>query len=294
MARPGKPGWLKRIVVAASVVALVAGVSPAGEAQTTFSRILREKLITFGFANEPPFTIATMGGVTGTDPEILKAIMRTHGVEKYNGVLAEFTGMIPGLLAKRFDVIAAGMYVRPARCKQVAFSNPNLTIREGLLVKKGNPLNLHSLKDIAANPKARVAAHQGSVEYEYLAIAGVKQSQILGFPDIASSVEALRTGRVDAVSNSVPLLVGQEILKDRNLELADPFENPVYKDGTPILSYVSVAFRKTDRDFLDAYNRGLNKLRDSGKLAEIIAPFGFKKADIPPANLTAAKICAGP
>jgi polar amino acid transport system substrate-binding protein len=159
-------------IVAVAAMALV-GALPA-QAETTFERVKREKLITFGFANEPPYTIAALENVTGQDPEVLKAIMKGFGVEHFNGVLAEFSGMIPGLVAKRFDVISAGMVIRPARCKQVAFGNPSVVVQQGLAVKKGNPLKIHSLKDIAANPKARIGILQGSVQYEYLDIAGVK------------------------------------------------------------------------------------------------------------------------
>ena len=281
------------MAVATMAAVLLVG-TPQAHAETTFERIKREKLITFGFANEPPYTIAALEKVTGQDPETLKAIMGQFGIEHYNGVLAEFAGMIPGLVAKRFDVIAAGMSIRPARCKQVAFSNPNLVVQQGLAVKKGNPLNLHSLKDIAANSEARVGVLQGGVQYEYLELAGVKQNQIFGFPDNTSMFQAFRTDRVDAVTLDVPLLGGQlAALKDPNLVRADPFEPPVGKDGKPIGGYVGVGFRKEDNDLREAYNRELKKLLESGRLAEIIAPFGFTKADLPDPNVTAEQICSG-
>ena len=277
-------------VIAVAVMALV-GALPA-QAETTFERVKREKLVTFGFANEPPYTIAALESVTGQDPEVFKAIMREFGVEHFNGVLAEFSGMIPGLVAKRFDVIAAGMIIRPARCKQVAFGNPSVVVQQGLAVKKGNPLKLHSLKDIAANPKARIGILLGGVQYEYLDIAGVEKAQISGFSDISSAFQALRIDRVDGVTQDMPLVIGQlTAIKDPNLELAKPFENPRFKDGKPISGYIGVGFRKEDDDFREAYNRELKKLYDSGKLAEIVAPFGF--TNLPSPDMTAEKICAG-
>ena len=57
-------------VIAVAVMALV-GALPA-QAETTFERVKREKLVTFGFANEPPYTIAALESVTGQDPEVLQ------------------------------------------------------------------------------------------------------------------------------------------------------------------------------------------------------------------------------
>jgi polar amino acid transport system substrate-binding protein len=39
-------------------------------------------------------------------------------------VLTEWGSLIPGLNAGRFDIITAGMYITPKRCKNVAFTDP--------------------------------------------------------------------------------------------------------------------------------------------------------------------------
>lgn len=285
---------LLMLAVFASACATSDGESQTGETQTTFQRILDEKVMTFGFANEPPYTIAEMGNVTGTDPEILKAIMQARGVETFNGVLVEFPGLIPGLLAERFDAIAAGLFVRPARCEQVAFANPYLLVREGLVVRQGNPLNIHSISDIAANPDIRIAVVFGGVQHEYLEIGGVDPDQIARFQSVPDTLAALATDRVDAVMFSVPILASHMAARnDTDLEYADPFESPVDADGNPIVSYVAVAFREEDSDLRDAYNQGLAELRASGELTTIVESFGFTSADIPPADLTIEEICAG-
>lgn len=287
--------WLVGIVVV-SIMATLAGAPSAGQAETTFQRILRQKAITFGFSNEPPYSIAAVGGkITGVIPDIIKAVMSQYGVNTDVGVLAEFSSMIPGLLAKRFDMIGAGMAIRSARCKQIDFSNPAFIVRTGLAVKKGNPLNLHSLKDIAANPKARVATLQGAVENQFLETAGVKPNQIFGFPDDTAAMEALRTDRVDAFTLGAdllgPLLIAT---KDPNLERVERFEAPLDKAGKPIIDYQAVGFRKEDRDLRDAFNKGLKKLRENGQLATIMASYGYTKDDLAPANITAEEICASP
>ncbi|MCH5710081.1 transporter substrate-binding domain-containing protein, partial [Salmonella enterica] len=83
------------------------------------------------------------------------------------GVLTEFGSLIPGLQAKRFDIIAAGMYVTPERCGQVAFSNPTYGVGQAFLVKQGNPKNLHSYEDVVKNPDAKLGVVVGAIEAEY-------------------------------------------------------------------------------------------------------------------------------
>src|SRR5262245_40511625 len=127
MGKARKRSWLVGIAVV-SITAAFAGTS-AGQAETTFQRILRQKIITFGFSNEPPYSMAAVGGkVTGTIRDIITAVMNRYGATT-EGVLAEFSSMIPGLLARRFDMIGAGMAILPARCKQIDFSNPAYLVR---------------------------------------------------------------------------------------------------------------------------------------------------------------------
>ncbi len=83
------------------------------------------------------------------------------GTNEVEGVLTEFGSLIPGLAAKRFDIIAAGMYVTPERCKQVALSGPDLWGWERPFLvkcKRANPKNLHTamVKMWQRNPDAKL------------------------------------------------------------------------------------------------------------------------------------------
>lgn len=293
-ARRAPPLLVAVLAFSQILVGCSAGATGSASGQSTWQRIQAEKTITFGFANEPPYTIAVTDGVTGQDPETLKAIMKTYGVDTTIGVLVEFGGLIPGLLAKRFDVIGAGMSIRPARCEQIAFSNPILVVQQGLAVKAGNPLNLHSYEDIVANPKVKVAVEQGAVENEHLLTNHVPASQILAFPDNTSMFAALQQNRVDAVATEVPLMEGMlTALKDATIERVDPFEVPLDKDGKQIIGYVAEGFRLEDTDLRDAYNKTLAEMLANGQLLTIIGQYGFTKADLPPAGLTADQVCKG-
>ena len=55
------------------------------------------------------------------------------------------------------------MYITPERAEEVDFTDPEYQIGGALAVKAGNPLDLHSYEDIAANPDVKVATMAGSV-----------------------------------------------------------------------------------------------------------------------------------
>lgn len=259
-----------------------AGESQAPQAESTLEKAKQQGFITVGFANEVPYAYATPDGkLTGEAVEVARVVLKNMGIKDMNGVLTEFGSLIPGLKAQRFDIITAGMYITPKRAKEVAFANPEYSIGQALAVSAGNPLKLHSYKDIAANPKARVAVMSGGIEVEYLEKSGVKKEQILLVPDQPSAISALQTGRADAITMTGPSL--QSVLdsaKDAKLERVKDFIQPEI-DGKSVRGYGAAAFRKEDQEFVDAYNQELKKLQQSGELLKILAPFGFTEQELP-------------
>jgi polar amino acid transport system substrate-binding protein len=47
--------------------------------------------------------------------ELLKAVLAPYGIIHVNAQIADFNALVPSLLAKRIDVIGAGMFIRPSR-----------------------------------------------------------------------------------------------------------------------------------------------------------------------------------
>src|SRR5205823_787845 len=98
---------------------------------------------------EPPYAYASMGGeVGGIGPEVSKAVLEKMGIKEITWIVTPFSTLIPGLMADRWDMVAAVQTIKPSRCAQVAFSNPTESAGEALLVLQGNPKNLHSYDDI--------------------------------------------------------------------------------------------------------------------------------------------------
>ena len=68
-------------------------------------------------------------------------------------MLTEFGSLIPGLKAGRFDIIAAGMFVNPTRCEEIAFSEPSYGIGQAMLVPAGNPKGIKDYASIRRQPR---------------------------------------------------------------------------------------------------------------------------------------------
>ncbi|MFC0215402.1 ectoine/hydroxyectoine ABC transporter substrate-binding protein EhuB [Paenibacillus chartarius] len=256
------------------------GTSAASE--STLEKAKQQGYITVGFANEKPYAYATPDGkLTGEAVEVARAILTKMGIKEMNGVLTEFGALIPGLKAKRFDIITAGMFITPERSKEVLFANPEYSIGEAIAVMKGNPKGIHSYKDIAANKDVKVAVMVGAIEEEYLTKSGVPKEQIVTVPDQPSAIAALQAGRVQVVTMTGPSLQAMlDSAKDSKLERVKDFEQPSI-DGKSVKGYGAAAFRKGDEEFVKAYNAELEKLKASGELLKIIQQFGFTEAELP-------------
>lgn len=255
----------------------------AGE-KTTLETVQDQEYVTVGFANEQPYAYMNAAGeLTGVSVDIAQAIMANLGVNEMEGLLTEFSTLIPGLQAERFDMVTAGMFITPSRAdaEGIQFANPEFTVGEGLAVQEGNPLDLHSYEDIANNEEAVVAVPSGTIEYGYLIQSGVSVSQIVTVPDLASALSAVQSGRADAFTATGPALRATiEAANDASIIMVQDFEQPII-DGESTQDYGATVFRETDRDFIDAWNNELRKLEESGELLEIYQQHGFGEENLP-------------
>jgi polar amino acid transport system substrate-binding protein len=160
----------------------------------------RDSGLTAGIANEQPYGyIGTDGQVTGANIEILKAVLAPLGISKIETPITDFGSLVPGLVAKRFDLIGAGLFITPQRCKVIGYSNPVTRSGGAFIVKAGNPLNLHSLKDVAHNDKARLATQPGSNQVQEAKDSGIANANVVLFDKDTEALAALEAGRVDVV-----------------------------------------------------------------------------------------------
>lgn len=255
-------------------------------------RIRHRGSVRIGYANEAPYGYlqTATGEITGEAPEIARVILKRLGVERIEPVVTEFGALIPGLKAGRFDLIAAGMYITPARCKEISFSDPTYKIGEAFIVRRGNPLDLHSFENVAANPRARLGVVGGAVEDGYAQTVGVPDDRIVRFPDNVSAVTGVASGRVDAFAATV--LTVRDLLRKAGtevLEQARPFYDPVI-DGDTVQGFGAFGFRKHDQEFLHNFNEHLNQFIGSKEHLQLVERFGIDASALP-GDITAETIC---
>lgn len=280
---------LTGLMTATAVVMTVMGVSitaaPA-HAADTLTMLKDQKFARIAIANEPPYTeVKTDGTVTGAAPEVARAVLKKLGVEDVVASISEYGAMIPGLQARRWDMVSAGLFIKAERCAAVSFSEPDLCDAEAFMLKNDATMKLESFEDVA-KLGAKVGVPGGGTEEKLALAAGVARDHVIVVPDGQSGTKMLKDGRIDAYA--LPVASINDLLKkaeDATLTMYAPIKNtPIYCAG--------VAFRKQDTALRDAYDKELKAMKESGEFAKIIEPFGFS-AEAAMAT-SREKLCGGP
>jgi polar amino acid transport system substrate-binding protein len=116
-------------------------------------------------------------------------------------VRVEFAAMIPGLAARRWDMINTGMFFTEERQRLmwlVRYEQQAISVS----VPRGNPRNIRRIEDLAG---LRVGVEQGGFEFRRttdmsndLQARGLRPLSIRAFDNFAVSFQALRAGQLDA------------------------------------------------------------------------------------------------
>jgi len=260
----------------------------------TLDKALEDGVITIAYAQEPPYSYMEDDELKGAAVEIAREVFKGIGIEKMEPKLTKWEQLIPGLKTGEFDAIVAGMAVKPDRCEQVDFGELEIKYGEGIVVQKGNPQDIHSYQDIADNSDVKVAVMSGATEYDFLLDAGVSEDQIQLAPSIAATLDLVKTGRADVTTaTEMTVKKAMESVGGDDLEYVQDFVQPDV-DGVP--SYGAVAFNADADALREAYNAELQKLKDSGKIKEILSsdalPF-WGEANLVDEGVTTEQLCQG-
>ena len=260
---------MKHVIAAVALGVGLVGVTGMPASAADLDELKEQGFARIAIANEPPWTMVTTGGeVSGAAPDLARAVLNKMGVEDVVASVSEYGAMIPGVQARRFDMVAAGLFIKPERCEAVLFSQPDLCDAESFMIKAGNPLNLKSFADVASSG-AKIGVVGGGTEEKLAIEAGVDRANIFVVPDPQSGAKLLQDGRIDVYA--LPVLSISDLLKkaeDPSLAMFAPVEN------TPIFC-AGVAFRKQDGALRDAYDVALAEMKASGEFAAIIEPYGY-------------------
>lgn len=277
-------------LIGLSALAFSATVTNA--AALTVEEVKEQGYIRAATANEVPYSYMQPDGTSaGIGPDVANQVLKSMGIEEVNWTVTPFGTLIPGLKARRYDFVAAEQNISPERCKQVAFTEPNSSYGEGLLVKKGNPKGLTTYADIAKDPSLTVAVVSGANNVDFLRAVGVKDDQIVFIQANADAIPTVQS-RVDAYAATE--LTVSELAKDQDqVEQVSPFTDPVVNDQ-PVRNYGGFAFRPEDKELRDAFNAALVEFRQTDEYKAILANYGLSEQSIAAAaDKRVADLCAG-
>ena len=260
-------------------------VTPAGgdaSAVDTLERGAEQGYLRVGIANEPPYTeVNADGSVHGAEPDVLRAVLQTMGIKEIQGIITPYDAMIPGLNADRWDVVAAGLFMKQSRCAAVAYSEPVIVSTESFGTLPGNPKDITTIADILANPDLKIAVLSGGFEEGILKTAEVPSGQQVLVKDARSGMEAVTANRADAFL--LPTLSLKSLIEqDPSIEVTAPIEDAP-RTGS------GAAFRKGDTTLLAAYTKALAAFKETPEFAEILTKWGFDPTVVE--GVTAEELC---
>jgi polar amino acid transport system substrate-binding protein len=219
-----------------------------------------------------PFTFRDAGKIVGYDVELADLFCKSLGV-KPNFIDTAWSGVIPSLYAKKFDVIMSSMSYTKERLERVAFSIPYAEASQAMLVRAGDAGAIKAAGDLNGRVLAVKLGSPGQVLQEKM-LATLKASGGSGFKELRvfddhpSAYVALAQNRVDAVLNTIPTLA--MVLKDA------PGKYAIVK-GIGADNWAGIAARKEDPEIVSFLNTELTRLKADGTLYKLQEKwFGFR------------------
>lgn len=257
----------------------------------TLERIREERVVRVGFADEPPYAyLDDRGELVGSEVSLARVVFSRLGVPELEPVNLGFGDLIPALEEQRVDVVIAGMFITPDRCRRVAFSDPTYAAPTLLGVARGNPMGLHNYHD-ARRANAVIGVLAGSVEAEHARHAGLPRDAIVELGQASDLVDALARGTIDAfVLTSLSVRSLNAADAQVPFETSDPFI-PIVGER-PAAGAGGFAVRLESRSLHAAVNEEVDRLRASGELDRLAAPFGVGERELQAAaGLSANELC---
>lgn len=242
----------------ASVVAL-GSVGASAFAQQTYKVGSTPTGVPFTFMDTKTQTIQ------GAMVDLITAIGQEQGF-KVEVEATPFSALIPSLTSNKIDIISAAMLITPPRKEVIDFSDPVFPYPEGLIVKADDATPYKSLADLKGQT---VGAQVGTVYVDFLKKNG-EFAEVKTYDSIADIIRDVGLGRLKAGFGDGPIVRYQ--LSQRKDSGAKVSESYVPK----MEGYVGIGVRKGDKELLSRINAGLAKVKNSGKLDEILKKWNLK------------------
>lgn len=251
-----KMTWLILTLTLISTIFL-AGCSSedtASEYTNTLEQYQAEGIIIGTEGTYAPFTYVDENGeLTGFDVEIITEIFTRMGIE-VTFETSEWDGLIAGLDAGRWNVVANQISVTPEREDKYSFTDPYLTSSAVIITTSDNS-DINSMEDLEGK---KVAAATGSEYYKMAEEAGAEVVVCDGF---AQAIELVKNGQVDATIND-SLTYYDFMNKQPDTEVKIAYTSPETTE-------VAFMLPKGNDELIAEMNATLAEMKDDGTYDEI-------------------------
>jgi ABC-type amino acid transport substrate-binding protein len=232
----------------------IPGISSFKGGDGSFDRVLREGIV-LGISNDFPFTYQDekTKEFDGLDVKVFRMITKLLGIQKVRWEIVQFDALIPGLIAKRWDVVVDNIHENEKRLAVIDFTGPAYWYGTALAVPKGNPKNIHVSADLAGKV---VGVVRGSFAHGYLEKrTDIKELKI--YTTSEAEFADLVAGRMDVTMDD-DIKLGM-FIKGRPgvpIEIATGYAPALEEYG-----YARYGIRKSDVDLNHAISRAIAELR---------------------------------
>lgn len=201
------------------------------------------------------------GAHAGLNIDLFNEIGKELGV-KIEWVALPWDGVLPGLEAGQFDMVAGPATITKARSERYRFLSPIAEATVALLKRKGDE-TIKKPEDIAGKlvggGKATAQLAQTEAFGKTLP-GGIKTREYVGYNEAYADLAA---GRIVAVGNSLPNIAYVASQKPDTFELVlPPFGTPSY------FGYIGTK-KPEDKALLDAVDAAIVKIKSDGRMAKI-------------------------
>ena len=201
------------------------------------------------------------GAHVGLNVDLFEEIGKEMGV-KIDWIALPWDGVLPGLEAGQFDVVAGPATITKARSERYHFIGPIAEATVALLKHAGDE-TIAKPEDIAGKlVGAGKATSQLQQLQEYGATlpGGIETREYVGFNEAYADLAA---GRIVAVGNSLPNIAFVAKQQSSVFEVVKP------PFGTPSYSGYLGTNKPNDRQLLDAIQAAIVKIKHDGRMAAL-------------------------
>ncbi len=217
-----------------------------------------DKLIIATEGAYPPFNAVTAdGNIVGFDIDVANALCE-HMKMECTIVTQDWDGIIPGLLAKKYDAIIASMSITEERRQKVAFTNPYYKAALTFVAKKGPVLTEITADTLKGKT---IGAQAGTTQADFVT-AAFPDATLKTYPTQDEVNLDLVNGRLDfGVSDLLPMMDWVNNGKDGTCcELV----GAAVTDAKYAGEGQGIALRKEDTSTLEAFNKAIEEMRTDG------------------------------